>query len=694
MSGPYKVPRIQVNTILSAAAAWFCFAMLCGGCAVAGLVPSDVVVVVNGDSLNSRTLANFYVSVRNIPAANVIVLDKVPDSEVISVDDFRTKILTPLLFELDRRKISSHVQCIAYSCDFPTAVDIQTDLKPLGELPVFYTGTASINALTYFYPLLQASSPNYIELQSNGYARREIDAFFVNPLGNLTEIEWKQIQDQIAAGDHKAAGEALAKLAEKYKEQYPISYLAAAEFALADEAALALTHLEKAIASGWTAGGYLKADRRFEKLRENADFQLLLITLDDSQVKYQPAVGFEAKRAWGTNGVPSSNLQFGSRYLLCTVLGVTRGAGTTLKQAMDILERAASADFTQPSGSFYFCLTRDVRTTTRKPGFADAIDSLKSLGFNAEIVRDPLPIGKKDVLGAMVGTATFDWKSSGSTLLPGAIAENLTSYGGDVGSIGGQTKLTEFLKAGAAGSSGTVTEPYSMQAKFPDPQMYVHYAKGLSLAESFYSSVTGPYQLLIVGDPLCQPFAAPPKLELTGELRKLPENAALKFPLKYASQPVASGKKPPAPPLALSVLFGDVISKIGAVQANAEIKMNNTPPGYHEIRLISIGDDALGLRSEIALPLWIGDDESISIEVPKNASFRERKVTVKVKAKTAKSLTVWHDSEQLAIVSSDEGEFAIPLEALGIGKVRLQARAELENGSVIKSVPAVLEVTP
>ena len=360
---------------------------------------------------------------------------------------------------------------------------------------------------------------------------------------------------------------------------------------------------------------------------------------------------------------------------------------------MDILERSAAADFTQPSGGFYFCLTKDVRTTTRKPGFDDAIETLKSLGFSAEIVKDVLPQNKKDILGAMVGTPNFDWKSSGSELLPGSIAENLTSVGADMSSLRGQTKLTEFLKAGAAGSSGTVTEPYSMQAKFPHPQLYVHYARGLSLAEAFYASVTGPYQLLIIGDPLVQPFAAPPRPELTSELRKLAENESLKLPLKYKTEP-PTGKRPPATPLAVSIVFGDGPNRIGVVQPKLEIKLSNAPLGYHEIRLISHGDDALGQRSEVPLPIWIGDESVVTIEAPEKAAFKERKVTIKAKALSAKSLTVWHESEQLAVVSSNEGEFAIPLESLGVGKVRLQARAELENGSVVKSVPVVMEVTP
>jgi len=683
--------RVLLRVVWVLAGAWWILAV---ANVQAGLVASDVVVVVNGNSLDSRALANHYVWLRNIPAANVVVLDRVPNAEVISVDDFRTKILNPLLLELDRRKISNHVQCIAYSCDFPTAIDIQTDVKPLGKLPIFFTTRASINALTYFYALVQAANPNYIQLQANGYARREIESFFSNPIGSLTEAAWTTVQEQIAAGSHREAADELAKLATEFKSQFPIAYLAAAEFAVAGEVQLALDWLEKSVAAGWTAGGYLKADERFAKCREDSRYQLLLLSLDDTQLKYQPSVGFEAKRAWGTNGVPSSDLKLGSRYLLSTVLGVTRGAGTTLKQAMDSLTRSASADFTQPTGGFYFCLTSDVRTTTREPGFADAVESLRALGFDAEVVSEALPSGKKNVLGAMVGTPNFDWSACGSALLPGSLAENLTSVGAVMNSLGGQTKLTEFIKAGAAGSSGTVTEPYAMQPKFPHPQLYVHYANGLSLAEAFYASVTGPYQLLIIGDPLCQPFAAAPRAELSGELRRLAEGESLKFPLVYRTEPLASGKRSPRTAVAISVLVGAAPPQTGAVQSKVEVKLGALPSGYHEARVISIGDDAVMQRSEVVLPLWIGSEDAVSISAPKSVVFADRKVIVKAAARVAKSLTVWHDAEQITIVSGDEGEFAIPLETLGIGKVRLQAQAELENGSVLKSLPLVLEVQP
>jgi uncharacterized protein (TIGR03790 family) len=659
----------------------------------AGLVPNEVVIVVNGASQDSRTLANHYIALRNLPASNVIVLESVPNSEVISVAEFREKILKPLLQEMDRRRLGNHVQCIAYSADFPTAIDIQTDIQPLGKLPVFYTARASINAVTFFYASVQAGDPGYIQPSANAYARQQISSFFNNPLGKLTQEAWQTITDKIAAGEHQEAAALLEAMFQQYPMQFPVAYLAAAEYSLAGDVDKAMEMLEKAVGMGWSAGGYLKGDARFEKCRQDSRYQLLMLSIDESQSNYQPTVGFDVKRAWAPNGVASTDLQLGSRYILSTVLGVTRGAGTTLEEAIQGLSRSAAADFTQPEGSFYFCATGDVRTKTREPGFADAIESLQGLGFHAEVVPDQLPMKKQDVLGAMIGTPNFDWSSSGSTLLPGSIAENLTSVGAVMNSLGGQTKLTELIKAGAAGSSGTVTEPYSLQWKFPHPRLYVHYASGLSLAESFYASVPGPYQLLIVGDPLCQPFAAPPKAVVDTKLRHLQADEPLKFPLKYAtSGPV--GKRQPSAAVAISVQYDGEPAQTGPALTNVEVKLKDQPPGYHEVRLVSIGDDALMQRSEIVLPFWIGDKEVVSIDAPKAVSFEERRFSVRFTAAGAMSVSLWHDSEQLMAMEGASGEFQVPVDALGVGPVRLQARALLPNGKTASSVPHLIQINP
>ena len=126
------------------------------------------------------------------------------------------------------------------------------------------------------------------------------------------------------------------------------------------------------------------------------------------------------------------------------------------------------------------------------------------------------PQNKPDVQGLMMGSEKFDWAQSRSKIRPGAICENLTSFGGVFDDVANQTPLAELLRYGAAGASGTVVEPFLILQKFPSPFVQVHYARGCSLAESFYQAVAGPYQLLIVGDPLCQPWANIPQVSVAG----------------------------------------------------------------------------------------------------------------------------------------------------------------------------------
>ena len=169
-----------------------------------------------------------------------------------------------------------------------------------------------------------------------------------------------------------------------------------------------------------------------------------------------------------------------------------------------------------PAGTIYFVQNGDIRSKVRQGGFPDAVKKLKALGVAAEILEGNVPEGKNDVQGAMLGVADFDWKASQSTILPGAICEHFTSFGGDMHAAAGQTPLSEWLRYGAAAASGTVTEPYAIPNKFPSPMMQVHYARGCTVAESFYQSVLCPYQLLIVGDPLCRPWANIPEITVAG----------------------------------------------------------------------------------------------------------------------------------------------------------------------------------
>jgi hypothetical protein len=232
----------------------------------------------------------------------------------------------------------------------------------------------------------------------------------------------------------------------------------------------------------------------------------------------QPAnpasLGFRSIHRFGPDG---ELLDSGGRqYLLSMMLGVTAGRGNSLAEVLSYLDRSATADGTHPPGTIYYVENKDIRSRIRQSAYPAAVELLKRLGVAAEIIQGTVPVRKDDVQGAMMGVAHFSWKDSGSTILPGAICEHFTSFGGVMRAGAAQTPLSELLRYGAAGASGTVVEPYSIPHKFPSAMIQVHYARGCTLAEAFYQSVFGPYQLLIVGDPLCRPWANIPQVIVEG----------------------------------------------------------------------------------------------------------------------------------------------------------------------------------
>lgn len=92
--------------------------------------------------------------------------------------------------------------------------------------------------------------------------------------------------------------------------------------------------------------------------------------------------------------------------------------------------------------------------------------------------------------------------------LPGALADHLTSYGGQLLASHGQMSVLDWLESGATASFGTVSEPCNHLQKFPHPQvLLLHYLQGETALEAYWKSVAWPAQGLFIGEPLAAPFA-------------------------------------------------------------------------------------------------------------------------------------------------------------------------------------------
>ncbi len=191
---------------------------------------------------------------------------------------------------------------------------------------------------------------------------------------------------------------------------------------------------------------------------------------------------------------------------------------TTLAEAQALIDRGVASDDTQPKGTAYLMNTSDQTRSARcivNTGFGwtnecqallDSWDPA-STGIGASIVAADSIKDKKDVLFYVQGLASVADIPS-NTFLPGAVADHLTSYGGQI-PTSGQMSAFQFIKGGATGSYGTVVEPCAFQQKFPDPSVLVpRYFGGNTLVEAYWKSVLWPAEGIFIGEPLARPFGS------------------------------------------------------------------------------------------------------------------------------------------------------------------------------------------
>lgn len=568
--------------------------LLLAGPVLAGGGPENVVVVVNADVPDSVILAAAYVKLRQIPPCNVISLADLPIDSKISIQQFRDLILRPVLEQIASRGLAPQVDYLVYSCGFPFAVDVSADMAGR-QFPRVITQPASLTGLTYLYEQVLACDPSYLSLDANYYARglkHEAPAPVLSDAERTLQERLGELLGQVAQARREAreaktetppavgqwldeAGTILQTLTAVHKTP-ELLYEFACVLAQRDRPDEAMAALQAACESGWWNAYAAERDNDLRSLRERDDFKALLEKLRAIVVESEPARAFSHGSEWLPNGEAGAG---GRRYLISSMLAYVGPAANTLEEALACLQSARAADGTCPTGTIYYMESSDsARTGPRQPVFRSAAAALEKLGVKAEVRSGVLPEGRPDVMGAAIGIAKFAWQDSGSTIMPGAFCDHLTSFGG-VMTGRGQTVLSEFIRYGAAGACGTVTEPYAIAAKFPSPFLHVHYASGCSLGEAFYQAVKGPYQQLLVGDPLCQPWAVAPEVKVEG-LR-----SGQRVDRARWLKPTGSG---PLPVQRFELYVDGIRRNQCEAGGRLRLEVSGLAPGSHEARVVAL----------------------------------------------------------------------------------------------------------
>ncbi len=378
----------------------------------------------------------------------------------------------------------------------------------------------------------------------------------------------------------------------------------------------------------------------------------------------------------------------GQRFFLSMMLGVTAGRGNSLGEVLNYLRRSASADGTHPKGTIYYVKNDDVRSTVRDKSFPEAVAELKKLGVAAKILQGTVPLNRFDVQGVMMGTAAFGWRASGSTILPGAICEHFTSYGGIMTADAGQTPLSEFLRYGAAGSSGTVTEPYAIANKFPSPMIQVHYARGCTLAEAFYQSVWSPFQLLIVGDPLCRPWADIPRVSVKG----VEAGATVRGRLTLEPSATLPGDAA----VARFELFADAM-RIGECKPGETLARDTTAfaDGWHELRVVAIGPPPIESQGRQIIPIHLANHgRKIEAALLGDGPWHSNNLLmISVSSPGSIGIVALHGSRVVGRITGEKGRIDIPGNTLGAGPVRIRVVGLGKGGTTTNVAADPIDVT-
>jgi uncharacterized protein (TIGR03790 family) len=176
----------------------------------------------------------------------------------------------------------------------------------------------------------------------------------------------------------------------------------------------------------------------------------------------------------------------------------------SIERAKSIIERGVASNFRIRQANAYFLVTSDKARSSRARLFPRS-GYLPALGFRINTLRQDKIAGAKDIMLYQTGLVSVPELDT-LEFLPGALADHLTSSGGDLLGTSQMSSL-RWLDAGATASYGTVSEPCNHWQKFPHPQVLLrHYLAGETAIEAYWKSVSWPAQGLVIGEPLAAPY--------------------------------------------------------------------------------------------------------------------------------------------------------------------------------------------
>lgn len=187
--------------------------------------------------------------------------------------------------------------------------------------------------------------------------------------------------------------------------------------------------------------------------------------------------------------------------------------GKDISEITSLIQRGVASDATRPKANAYLINTTDAARSARKAIFQKFAENFPKnnlleihfLDATNEESNESIAF-KRNILVYETGLVNVPYINT-NHYLPGAIADHLTSFGGQGLSEEGQMKAFRWLEAGVTGSYGTVVEPCNFVQKYPNPSIFIpRYLRGETLIEAYWKSVQQPSEGLFIGEPLAKPY--------------------------------------------------------------------------------------------------------------------------------------------------------------------------------------------
>lgn len=633
----------------------------------------NIILVVNSNSQDSLTIANHYAWLRQIPSQNIVhiaidptITTGIHNGSATDEATFVSTILGPTYQAIKNRGLMDQIECIAYSADIWYQIGNAVGIPVSNLLPCTPT------YLTYY---LHSS----YHMQQGGF-----------------------VTDTCSTSD---SNQTLFSHGNSYcNNQY---------FRVPPNGSTALLYRT---AFTWglpgQSTGVIPSPRPYIGFRHKFRWGTVseanwgdgkLDTTYDATLLSDP--GF-VQRTWQ------------GRYYLSMMLGWTGGQGNlddngnpnfnTLNQIINYLTAAKSADATSPAGKVYLSDNNDnARSGGRDPEYPVIAANIEVLGGQVTIVGNSstpnvngnIPV-QTDMIGLTIGTPLFNWPE-GAAFLPGALADNFTSFGAVLVN-GGQTLSTNFFIHGAAAVYGSIGEPFADVHSFIYPDLHYWYRGGATAVEAFWAGTLGSPNsslMLMLGDPLCCPYKKTTKFNtsisqtdaanISGILGITSSGTGCTFEyyldgiLISPSQPSLVQVQNPSSP------------NLWADTTHYSLDTELFPDGYHVLGVVAVNTTNDFTRNRQLIPLTFNNvgmniTASVSSNVPTSADAISITVTSNIDNLI---YLAYHGARTVGTVSGNV--ITIAPGTLGSGPATLQvigSDGETGEGSKVISAPIQLSI--